>query len=67
MKHLPPARPKMVPKLKMLKISILMSEIVFIKYLPSVRPNLVSKLKVFRIYSNLAHSIFQDANLEFDV
>ena len=50
-KYLPPVRPKMVPKLKMLKIycnlahSILMSKIIFIKYLPPGRLNIVPNLK----------------------
>ena len=34
-------------------ISILMSNLIFIKYLPLVTPKLVPKLKVLRIYSNL--------------
>ena len=71
-KYLPPVRPKLVPKLKILRIywnlgkfdisnipiSILMSKIIFIKRLP-VRPRLVPKLKVLRIYWNLSNSIFK--------
>ena len=48
-------------------ISLLMSKIIFIKYLPLVRCKLVAKLKVLIIYWNLAHSIFQYVNLNFDV
>ena len=62
MKYLPPAKNKLVPKLKMMRIywnlvhvipiSVLMSKIIFIKYLTPVRPKLVPKLKlkVLRIY-----------------
>ena len=50
-----------------ISISILMSEIIFIKYLPPVWPKLAPILKVIRIYWNLAHSIFQNANLDFNV
>ena len=63
-KYLPPVRPKLVPKLKMLRmylylgtfdilnipISGLMQKIIFMKYLPPVWPKLVTKLKVLRIY-----------------
>ena len=40
-------------------ISILMSEMIFMKYLPPVRFKLVQTLKVPRICGNLAHLIFQ--------
>ena len=60
MKYLPPARPKMFPILKLLRIHrnfctynissmpifIFMSKIIFIKYLPPVRPKLVPELKM---------------------
>ena len=46
--------------------SILMSKIIVIKYLPPVRPKLVPKLKMLRIYRNLAHLIFQIADLDFN-
>ena len=73
MKYLPPVRPKLVPKWKILRIYwnlgtfdipnspilILLSKIIFIKYVPLVRPKMILKLKVLRIYWNLAHSIFQ--------
>ena len=53
MNFLPPASPKLVPKLKAprfysefgtfdiltMSISILMSKLIFIKYLPAARPN----------------------------
>ena len=71
MKYLPPVRPKMVPKSKMLRIywnfptcdisniliSILLSKIIFIKYLRPAWPRFFPKLKMFKIYWNLAHSI----------
>ena len=56
MKYLPHVRPKLVPKLKTLRIgsfdisniptSILMSKIISIKYLPLGRPKLVAKLNL---------------------
>ena len=46
-------------------ISILTSNIVFIKYLPPVRPKLVVKLKVLRIYWNLAHFVFRISRSRF--
>ena len=67
-KYLSPVRLKMAPNaLNSLKlgtfdfsnISILMSEITFIKYLPPVWHKLVSKLNFLRNYLNLAHLIFQ--------
>ena len=77
-KYLRPFMPKMVPKLKMLRIywtlthdilnnliSILMSKIIFIKYLPTVQPKLVSKLKLLRIYWYMVHSIFQICQSRF--
>ena len=61
MKYLSPAMPKLVPKLKKIRmevnqnfgvfdilnmpISILMSKMIFMKYLPIVRPKLVPKSK----------------------
>ena len=62
MKYLPPVKPKMFPKLRMLKIyrfgtcissmpiSILMSKIILKKYLPPITPKLVLKLKMIMIY-----------------
>ena len=75
MKYLPPVRPKLVPKWKMLRIYwsfgtldisnipilILMSKIIFIKYVPLVRPKLIPKLKVLSI------QYFKYVNLHFDV
>ena len=46
-------------------ISILMSNIIFIKHLPPVRSRLVPELKVLRIYWNLTHSIFQICKCQF--
>ena len=73
MKYLPPVRPKMSRKLRMLRIyrslaqfnissmpfSILMSKIIFKKYLPPVRPKLVPKLKMLKIFWNLGNLIFR--------
>ena len=78
-KYLPPVRPKLVPKLKMLRmylylgtfdilnspISGLMQKIIFMKYLPPVWPKLVTKLKVLRIYWNLANLLFQICQSRF--
>ena len=60
--YLPPARPKLVPNLKVpriywngavdisnIPISILKSKINFMKYLPPVRPKLTPKLNMLRI------------------
>ena len=79
MKYLPPAKSKLVPKLKMLRIYwnlgtfdisnipilILMWKIIFIKYLPFARPKLVRNLKVLRIYSNLIRLIFRISRSRF--
>ena len=73
MKYLAPAWPKLVPRLKMVRIywnlgtfdisnipiSILMSKTIFIKYVPLVWAKLIPKLKVLRIYWNLVHSILE--------
>ena len=66
MKYLPPVRPKLVPKLKKLRIYWNLSQsrfwcenLIFIKHVPLVWPKLIPKLKLLRIYWNLAHSIFQ--------
>ena len=78
-KYLPPVRPKLVPKLKMLRIYrnlgtfdisnipilSLMWNIILMKYLPLVLPKSVAKLKVLRIYWNLANSIFQICQYRF--
>ena len=72
-KYFLPVKPKLVSKLKMLKIyrnlgifdilsipiSILMWKLIFLNYLPPVWPKLVPKLKVLRFYWNLAHLIFR--------
>ena len=73
MKYLAPVWPKLVPRLKMVRIywnlgtfdisnipiSILMSKIIFIKYVPLAQPKLILDLKLLRVYWNVAHSIFQ--------
>ena len=72
-KYLPPVRPKLVPKLKVLRIywnlvhSIFRicqslfwcQKYFFIKYLPIARSQLIPKWKTLRIYRNLAELIFQ--------
>ena len=64
MKYLAPARPKLVPKSKILRIieiwnirhfkysdfDVNVRKIIFVKYLPTVSPKLLSKLKMLRIY-----------------
>ena len=78
MKYLPPARSKLVPKMKMLRIYRNLAhlifkypdlkfdvKVIFIKYLPPIRPTLVPKLRVLRIYWNLVHSIFQICQSRF--
>ena len=76
MKYLPHVRPKLVPKLKTLKIgsfdisniptSILMSKIISIKYLPLGRPKLVAKLNLE--FTEIRHiRYFKYANLDFNV
>ena len=49
-KYLPPARPKLAPKLK---------------YLVPVWPKLVPKLKMLRIYGDLVHLMFQIYQFRF--
>ena len=78
MKYLPPARSKLVPKMKILRIYRNLAhlifkypdlkfdvKVIFIKYLPPIRPTLVPKLRVLRIYWNLVHSIFQICQSRF--
>ena len=76
MKYLPHVRPKLVPKLKTLRIgsfdisniptSILMSKIISIKYLPLGRPKLVAKLNLE--FTEIRHiRYFKYANLDFNV
>ena len=77
-KYLPPVRPKLVPKLKVLRIYWNLAYSTFKiwqprfwcqkwfkKYLPSVRHKLVAKLKMLRIYSNLAHLMLRISRSRF--
>ena len=69
-KYLPSARPKLIPKLKILKIYWNLAHLIsstpisnvkdiFYEIFSPVRPKLALKLKIPRIYYNLAYLIFQ--------
>ena len=77
--HLPPVRPKLVPKVKVLRIywnlrhskfqicqcRFWCQKCCFIKYLPIVWPQLVPKWKMLRIYWNSADLLFQTCRSQF--